>query len=786
MPKKKIAKQSQPGINTWKQRFWKLYIGVLLFVVLLFTAISFGWLGFMPSFEELENPKSNLASEVISADQELLGKYYIENRSNIHYTDLSPNLVQAIIATEDARFEKHSGIDVKALFRVTFGVITGSHKGGGSTITQQLAKNLFPRGENLNFFQTAFLKLKEWVTAVKLERNYTKQEIIAMYFNTVDFGSNSFGIKSASKTFFNKSPKDLNIEESAVLVGMLKAPSWFSPVRNPERAMKRREVVLHQMEKYGYLTEHAYDSIRVIPLDMSSYRMQDHRSGEATYFREYLRTMMNAKKPVRKRYVDMVQYSEDSLRWINSPLFGWIEKNPKPDGTNYNLYRDGLRIYTTINSHMQKYAEEAVTEHMSLDIQPAFFKHWKGREEAPFDFPRNQVKQEAEKLLTSSMKRSDRYRKMKAAGISEDSIQLAFHTKVPMTVFSWKGDLDTIMTPWDSIRYNKFFLQAGLMSIEPQTGFVRAYVGGINYSHFQFDHATMARRQVGSTFKPFVYTLAMQEGDFSPCTKIANIQYSIELPEGGKWEPRNASDYKKGEMVTLKEALANSINWISAFLIKRYSPMAVIKIARKMGVTSPITAVPSIALGTPDLTLYEMVGAMNTYAAKGVYIEPLFVTRIEDKNGNELARFMPRQEEAMSEETAYLMLQLMKGVVESGTGGRLRYRYGINNPVAGKTGTTQNNSDGWFMGITPDLVTGVWVGGEDRSVRFRTITLGQGATLALPIWALYMKRIYNDKKLEVSQGDFEPPLAPLSVEINCQKYEENQKKQGNKYKPGDF
>ena len=786
MPKKKKVNQTRKSITTWKFRFWKVYIGVLLFVLLLFTAISMGWLGFMPSFEELENPKSNLASEVISADQELLGKYYIENRSNIHYSDLSPNLIQAIIATEDARFEKHSGIDVKALFRVTYGVLTGNQKGGGSTITQQLAKNLFPRGENRNIFEMVFIKLKEWVTAVKLERNYTKQEIIAMYFNTVDFGSNSFGIKSASKTFFNKAPKELNVEESAMLVGMLKAPSWFNPVRNPERAIKRREVVLHQMEKYGYLSEKAYDSIRIIPLDMTSYRMQDHKSGEATYFREYLRLIMNAKKPERRRYVDMIQFSEDSLRWINNPLYGWIAKNPKPDGTNYNLYRDGLRIYTTINSHMQRYAEEAVTEHMAGDIQPAFFKHWKGREEAPFDFARSQVKQEAEKLLTSSMKRSDRYRKMKAAGISEDSIRLAFHTKVPMKVFSWKGDRDTIMTPWDSIRYNKFFLQAGLLSVEPQTGFVRAYVGGINYSHFQFDHVTMARRQVGSTFKPFVYTLAMQEGDFSPCTKIANIQYSIELPEGGKWEPRNSNDFKKGEMVTLKEALANSINWISAFLIKRYSPMAVIKIARKMGVVSPIAAVPSISLGTPDLTLYEMVGAMNTFAARGVYIEPLFVTRIEDKNGNELVRFMPRQEEAMSEETAYLMLQLMKGVVESGTGVRLRYKYGITNPVAGKTGTTQNNSDGWFMGITPDLVTGIWVGGEDRSVRFRTITLGQGANMALPIWALYMKRIYNDKTLEISQSDFEPPEKPLSVEIDCQKYEELQKKNNTRFTPGDF
>lgn len=782
----KKQKGDNPNINTWRKRLWITWLSVFAFVILLFSAISLGLLGFMPSFEELENPKSNLASEVISADQELLGKYYIENRSNIHYSDLSPNLVNAIIATEDSRFEKHSGIDVKALFRVTFGLMTGSNKGGGSTITQQLAKNLFPRKLNRNFFETVFIKLKEWVTAIKLERNYTKEEIMAMYFNTVDFGSNSFGIKSAAKTFFNKQPRDLSIEESAMLVGMLKAPSWFSPARNPERALKRREVVLHQMQKYDFLTEEQYDSIRVLPLDMSKYRMQDHTSGVATYFREYLRQAMSAREPHRKNYADKRIFTEDSLQWVNNPLYGWIEKNPKPDGSNYNLYKDGLKIYTTINSRMQLYAEEAVAEHMGGDIQPAFYKHWKGREEAPFDFPKSMVKDEAYKLMTASMKRSDRYRKLKAADVSDDSIRLSFRTKVPMKIFTWKGERDTIMSPWDSIRYCKFFLQAGLLSIEPQTGFVRAYVGGINYSHFQFDHVKMAKRQVGSTFKPFVYTLAMQEGDFSPCTKVANIQYSIDLPEGGKWEPRNANDYKKGQMVTLKEALANSINWISAFLIKRYSPLAVIKIARKMGITSPIDAVPSIALGTPDLTLYEMTGAMNTFADKGVYIEPMFITRIEDKNGNVIARFMPRQEEAMSEETAYLMLQLMKGVVESGTGVRLRYKYGLNNPIAGKTGTTQNNSDGWFMGLTPDLVTGVWVGGEDRSIRFRSITLGQGANMALPIWAMYMKRIYADPKLKLSKGDFESPANPLSVEINCSKYEEIQKKSDSKYDSGDF
>ncbi|MBW6491190.1 MAG: transglycosylase domain-containing protein [Lentimicrobium sp.] len=782
----KKSKSEKVSLAQWQKKFWVTYFSMLGFVVLLFTAISWGLLGFMPSFEELENPNSNLASEIISADQELLGKYYIENRSNIHYAELSENLVNAIIATEDARFERHSGIDVRALFRVTFGILTGNNKGGGSTITQQLAKNLFPRKLNRNYFETVFIKLKEWVVATKLERNYTKEEIIAMYFNTVEFGSNSFGIKSAAKTFFNKTPADLNIEESAMLVGMLKAPTWFSPVRNPERAIKRREVVLHQMRKYNYITEQQYDSVRIIPLDMSDFRQQDHTSGSATYFREYLRGAMNAKKPNRKNYFDKKIFAEDSLQWITNPIYGWIEKNLKPDGTKYNLYKDGLRIYTTINSRMQLHAEEAVAEHLGNDIQPAFFKHWKGREEAPFDFPRAQVKEEAKKLMNASVKRSERYRKMKAADMPEDSIMMSFNTKVPMKIFTWQGERDTVMTPWDSIRYCKFFLQAGLMSVEPHTGFVRAYVGGINYSHFQYDHVKMAKRQVGSTFKPFVYTLAMQEGDLSPCSKVANIQYTIDLPEGGRWEPRNSNDFKQGEMVTLKEALANSINWISAFLIKRYSPTAVIKIARKMGVLSPIDAVPSIALGATDLTLYEMTGAMNTFAAKGVYIEPLFVTRIEDKNGNVLARFMPRQEEAMSEETAFLMLELMKGVVESGTGVRLRYKYGINYPVAGKTGTTQNNTDGWFMGLTPDLVTGVWVGGEDRSIRFRTITLGQGANMALPIWALYMRRVYADEKLKLSTGDFERPNSPLSVETNCAKFEAEQKNSDNRYQISDF
>ncbi|MEI6748876.1 MAG: penicillin-binding protein 1A [Bacteroidales bacterium] len=769
-----MVKKKELKMGDWLKRFWKAFAATLVLIILMFFAISMGWLGFMPSFEELENPKSNLASEVISADQELLGKYYIENRSNVHYSDLSPALVQALIATEDVRFEKHSGIDGRAMFRVIFGMITKTNKGGGSTITQQLAKNLFPRKEHSTFISLGFSKLKEWITAIKLERNYTKEEIIAMYLNTVDFGSNSYGIKTAAKTFFSKKPIDLKVEEAAMLIGIVNAPTRFSPVRNPERALKRREVVLHQMEKYDYITTAQYDSLRSLPIDISKYQMQDHNSGLATYFREYLRMMLYATEPDPANYDETADYHNDSLRWTIDPAFGWITKNHKPDGETYNLYKDGLKIYTTINSKMQLYAEQAVAEHLGGELQPAFYKHWKGNSHAPFDFTGPDKQEEINKILDQSMRRSERYRNLKKAGVSNDSIKRSFNTPVKMSIFSWKGERDTIISPMDSIRYYKFFLQTGLMSVEPQSGYVRAYVGGINYEHFKYDHVIQSRRQVGSTFKPFVYTVAMQEGEFSPCSKVANIQYSVDLPSGEKWEPKNSSKYMEGQMVTLKEALANSINWISTFLIKRYSPQAVIKVARKMGVTSPIAAVPSICLGTADLTLYEMVGAMNTYANKGVYTQPVFITRIEDKNGNVIANFIPRQDEAMSEETAYLMLTLMKGVVESGTGARLRYRYGLRNPIAGKTGTTQNNSDGWFMGITPDLVTGVWVGGDDRTIRFRSTSLGQGANMALPIWALFMRRVYADKTLKISTSDFDPPLHPLSVDINCVTFTDQQ------------
>lgn len=724
---------------------WTLFIGGFLAVILLFTAISMGWMGYMPSLEELENPKSNLASEIYSADQKIMGKYFIENRSNIHYRDLSPNVVQALIATEDVRYYEHSAIDLRGLIRA---VAHLGKDGGASTITQQLAKNLFPR-ENLNTVETIFRKLKEWVIAVKLEYNYTKEEILAMYLNTVTFGHNSFGIKTASKTYFDKQPSELLIQEAAVLVGMLKAPSYYNPVRNSERALLRRNVVMHQMMRYNYITEAEYDSLKILELDVSHFKRQDHNAGHGTYFREYLRGQMKK----------------------------WCATHFKPNGDPYNLYKDGLKIYTTIDSRMQQYAEEAMQEHLGKELQPAFYKHWSNKKRhpnAPF-FRLN--KKQRDQILYQAMVRTDRWYRLKKKGIAKDSILKTFEVKVPMTVFSWNGPIDTIMTPKDSILYYKYFLQTGIMSIEPQTGYVRAYVGGIDYRYFKYDHVTSAKRQVGSTFKPFVYASAFQELGYTPCTEVPNNPVTFDMPPGQPdYTPKNSDDKREGEMVTLKWALANSVNYISAFLIKRVKPAKVVELARNMGVYSDIEPVPAICLGTPSLTVYEMVGATATYANKGIYNKPVFVTRIEDKNGNVIESFKRESNDAMSETTAYLMLSLMKGVVESGTGIRLKYRYKFTQPIAGKTGTTDNNSDGWFMGLTPDLVTGVWVGAEDRSVHFRSTSLGQGANMALPIWALYMKKVYADESIKISQEDFEKP-ANLDVELDCDKYKQQEKNQ---------
>jgi len=739
-----MSKKSVSGEKKYLRNFWLIILSPVLLLLLLITTISLGIWGFMPTFEELENPRSNLASEIYSADGVLLGTFYIHNRSNVNYEEISPNMVHALLSTEDIRFHYHSGVDVRSIFRVIVRNIIGGQRsaGGGSTLSQQLAKNLFPRQENPSVFSLAIIKLKEWVTAAKLERNYTKEEIIAMYLNTVDFGSHAFGIKSAAKTYFNTTTDSLKVEEAAVLVGMLKAPSWFHPVRNPERAFNRRQVVLSQMARYSYISPFEYDSIRAIPLDMSQYQVQDQNTGLATYFREYLRLELNE----------------------------WSKTRTKPDGSSYNIYKDGLKIYTTLDSRMQKYAEEAVEEHMGKTLQPDFFRHWSGYNNAPFG--RDLTQAQINTNIENSMRRSDRFINMRRQGIPEDSIRKSFNVPVPMTIFTWDGEVDTLMTPLDSIWYYKHFLNTGIMAIEPQTGHVKAYVGGINFRHFKFDHVTASRRQVGSTFKPFLYTLAMQEGEFSPCTEVPNTPVTFDTPQG-PWTPKNSSDEREGEMVTLKWALANSVNYISAFLMKRYSPLAVINLVRRMGIESPIDPVPALALGTPDISVKDMVGAFATYANKGVFIEPTFITHIEDKSGNLIEAFMPRQEEAMNEETAYLMLELMKGVVESGTGMRLRFRYGFNHPIGGKTGTTQNQSDGWFMGVTPNLVGGVWVGAEDRGIRFRTITLGQGANMALPIWALFMQRVYTDESINLTKEDFERPARPLSVETDCSKYRQD-------------
>ncbi len=737
--KDKTAKQS---FRWYLFVLWTIFIIGITSVFGLFYGISHEWFGDMPSFEELENPSTNLASEIISADGKVLGTYYIENRSNVSYSELSPHLVNALLAIEDIRFYEHSGIDQRALLRVVFGIATGNDKGGGSTLTQQLAKNLFPRGENLSTPQLVIRKFQEWVTATKLEYNYSKDEIMAMYLNTVFFGHNAYGIKKASETFFNLDPKDLNIEQAALMAGVVNAPSRFSPIRNPERAMQRRNLVISQMATYGFISQAERDSISQIPIDMSNFGVLDHNTGQATYLREHLRQTLTA----------------------------WAKTSKKADGTPYNIYKDGLKIYTTIDSRMQQYAEEAVREHLSLDLQPAFNKHWKGYTNAPFSLEEEEI----ENLMELSMKRSERYRKMKNAGIGIDSIRKNFNVAAKMTVFSWDGPIDTFMTPMDSMRYYKSFLQSSLMSVESHTGHVKAYVGGIDYRYFKYDHVTQARRQVGSTFKPFLYTLAMQEGEYTPCTKVPNISYSIEMPDGKFWEPRDAGMNMFGEEVTLKWALAHSNNRISTYLMKRFGPEAVIQMARRMGVTAPIDAVPSICLGVCDISLYEMVGAMSTFANQGVYIKPIFITKIEDKNGNVIEYFESEHVEAMDDITAYKMIELMKGVVQSGTGVRLKYKYGLRNPIAGKTGTTQNQSDGWFMGITPDLTTGIWTGAEDRSVHFRTIGLGQGSNMALPVWALYMQKVYADSTLNISKGDFDKPLSDVALEFDCELYEQEQ------------
>ena len=763
--------------------FWIMVLSPFIAIFLIFLLINLGTFGKLPSFEELENPRTAIATEVYSSDSILLGKFFKENRTVVEFKDVSPNILNALVATEDIRFYEHSGIDGRALLRV---FLSGGRKGGGSTITQQLAKNLYKIRSDSSEYKTGLSgkanlvisKLKEWVTAVKLERSYTKQEILAMYLNTVDFGSNAFGIKSAALTFFNTSPNKLKIEEAAVIIGSLKAPTKYSPKLNPKNALRRRNTVINQIKKnqkalaklHGYKpqSDAYYDSLKNIPINLE-YSVQSHRKGSARYFREYLRIIMTHKKPNLKNYAkwNKSKFLEDSLEWEDNPLYGWCYKNKKPNGKYYNLYQDGLKIYTTINSDMQKYAEQAVKEHMGKTLQPLFFKRHKHSKKAPYSW--QLTTKQINEILVSTMKRSERYRALKHKKISSKEIEKTFHKPVKMKVFSWKGDIDTIMTPWDSIRYYKFFLQAGMMSVEPQTGYVRAYVGGIDYNHFRFDHVTLSKRQVGSTIKPIIYSVAMEDG-LSPCHKVPNISVTFQLPEGqdpSEYTPQYSKNKHKDEMVTLKYGLANSLNQISAWVMKRYGPREVVKMARKVGIKSYLDEVPSLCVGAADLKLSEMVASYNTFANKGVHVEPIFVTTIQDKNGSDIVNFTAKKNEALDELTAYKMIQLMRGVVDMGTSVRLRYTYGFKNQIAGKTGTTNDNSDGWFIGYVPNLVTGVWVGGEERSIRFPSTADGQGASMALPIWALYMQKVYKNKKLGISDKPFEKPYGYDKKEDEC-------------------
>ncbi|MEA3445702.1 MAG: transglycosylase domain-containing protein, partial [Bacteroidota bacterium] len=670
-------KQSET-IETVKKRkkyllwFWLLFAFPIITIIIIFTLISYGKLGFMPSFEELENPKSSLATEIVSSDGVVMGTYFRENRTRVKYKEISPYLIDALIATEDIRFKNHSGIDIRALGRVTAGVFTGKNKGGGSTISQQLAKMLFPR-ENFRFkIEFLIRKLREWVIAVKLERSYTKSEIITMYFNKFDFLNHAVGIKSSSKVYFNQSPDSLKIQEAAMLVGMAKNPSLFNPLRRHDTTLHRRNVVLSQMLKYEYIEQNEFDSLRNLPMELN-YQKVDHKYGQATYFREYLRVTLNHSKPDRRNYWSATMFREDSTEWIENPLFGWCKKNIKADSTNYDLYKDGLKIYTTIDSRMQKYAEEAVAEHLGLYLQDAIYEELQKLNYPPFS---DDLENEAsERIMQQLKRRSERYRVHKKNGLPKDSIDKRFDTPFEMKVFSWQGDIDTVMTPMDSINYYLHFLQAGFMSMNPQTGHVKAYVGGIDYRHFKYDHVKVGKRQVGSTIKPFLYTIAMQEG-YSPCYKVNCIPTTFTLPDGTTWTPATVGhrDYI-GKLVTLKWGLANSNNYVSAWLMKQFNPNIFIKTMRKAGVKSKIEPVPSMILGTPEISLYEMLGAFNVFANKGEYIEPMFVTKIEDKHGNVISTFNPKVEIVISEETAYLMLNLLMGVVREGSGIRLRYKY---------------------------------------------------------------------------------------------------------------
>lgn len=739
------AKGTVKDVAHYQRKFWKIFFIGLGSVGLFFLFASWGIFGSMPSFEDLENPDSNLATEIISADGVVLGKYFEKNRSQLKYSDLPKNLVQALIATEDARFYDHSGIDARGTLRA---VSSFGTSGGASTLTQQLAKQLF-HGEGSKFLPFRIVqKIKEWIIAIRLERQYTKNEIIAMYCNVYDFGNNSVGVSSAAKTYFSKEPKDLTISESAILVGMFKNSGLYNPIRNPEGVKNRRNVVLLQMEKGKIISKEEKERLQSLPIKLN-FKLETHKDGTATYFREYLRDYMKK----------------------------WAEENKKSDGSDYDIYKDGLKIYTTIDSRMQLHAEEAVTAHMA-NLQEEFFIQSKGNKNAPFV---NISTAETQKILNQAMKSSNRWAVMKSMDKSEEEIIKSFSEKAKMTVFSWKGEKDTIMTPLDSIRYYKHFLQSGLMAMEPQTGNIKAWVGGINYKYFQYDHVGQGARQVGSTFKPFVYATAIEQLNMSPCDSIIDGPFMIRKGRHNvteDWEPKNSDNRYRG-MVTLKRGLANSINTVSAKLMDKVGPEAVVDLAHKLGVKSEIPLQPSIALGAVEITVEDMVAAYSTFANQGVYMKPQFISKIEDKSGVIIYEPIPESHDVLNKDIAYAVVKLLEGVTEGGSGDRLRttgggngdnrwtgYPYSFKNPIAGKTGTTQNQSDGWFMGMVPNLVTGVWVGCEDRSARFKSITYGQGATAALPVWGYFMKLCYADPALKVSKESFERP-ANLSIKVDC-------------------
>ena len=753
--------------------FWGTVTGLFLLVVLLFVLIANGKFGYMPTFEYLENPKTDIASEVYSADGELLTTFFLEeNRNPVTYKDLPPYLINALVAREDHRFVDHSGIDGVGLLRVAVKTVllSKSGEGGGSTITQQLAKQLFKRDTTrykigvVQKAHMATIKFREWVIATRLERQYTKQEIVTMYLNMVPFGYNAYGIKSAARTYFQQSVDSLKIEDAALLVGMLQRPSYFNPKNHPERATSRRNSVLNKMVENGFLDKKVADSLKQVPLQLNFERL-DHQTGSATYFREYLRLTMEKKEPLRERR----SFHEDSIQWADNPLYGWCYKNLKPDKTPYNLYTDGLKIYTTIDSRMQKHAEEAVKKHMGEYLQNEFFKEKKGRKKAPFS--NDLTDKQIEDIMLTTMRQTERYRILRTAGMSQNEIIKKFKEPCEMTVFSWNGEKDTIMSPWDSIRYHKAFLRASMLAMNPHTGEVKVYVGGIDYRRFKWD-GVKQKRQVGSTFKPILYTLAMQDRkDLTPCYRVLNVPQTFNMPPpDSTWTPQSSGKKEYfNQLVTLKWGLATSENNITAWLLKQVSTPAVVEMARKMGIKSHIDPVPSIVLGTAEIPLSEMVAAFSVYPNKGVYSEPIFVTRIEDKNGNLLQRFSSSKEEAISEQTAYLMVNLLEGVVKGGTAGRLRsanYPYQLMNSMGGKTGTTQNHADGWYIGITPDLVAGVWVGGEEPAIRFDNMSIGQGANSALPIFGLFMKKVYADKKIGLTQGEFERPDG-FNVNLDC-------------------